>query len=80
MGIVKISEELHEEVRETSAVMARSINSQAEYWIKIGMLAEFYPDLTYAQLTRKLLTTNELPLATLKSECKADIQRQQEAC
>ncbi|MDP2548039.1 ParD-like family protein [Oceanobacter sp. 4_MG-2023] len=80
MGIVKISEELHEEIRETSAVMARSINSQAEYWIKIGMLAEFYPDLTYAQLTRKLLATNELPLATLKSECKADIQRQQEAC
>ncbi|WP_221797520.1 ParD-like family protein [Oceanobacter mangrovi] len=76
MGIVKISEQLHEEIREASTVMARSINAQAEFWIKVGMLAEFYPDLTYAQLTRKLLTSEELPLATLKTEAA----QQQEAC
>lgn len=50
MGIVKISDELHEEVRKTSAVMERSINSQAEFWIKIGRLAEQNPKLSYEQI------------------------------
>ena len=50
MGIVKISDELHEEVRKNSAVMERSINSQAEFWIKIGRLAEQNPTLTYEQI------------------------------
>ena len=50
MGIVKISDELHEEVRKTSCVMERSINSQAEFWMKIGRLAEQNPTLTYEQI------------------------------
>ncbi|WP_369855434.1 ParD-like family protein [Candidatus Thalassolituus haligoni] len=79
MGIVKISDGLHEEIRDASALMARSINAQAEFWIKMGMLAEFYPNLTYAQLTRKLLTSAELPLAALKSEFKAETRPRQEA-
>ncbi|MCD8520880.1 MAG: ParD-like family protein [Saccharospirillaceae bacterium] len=65
MGIVKISDDLHEEIRDASASMSRSINAQAEFWIKIGMLAEFYPDLTYPQLTRKLLSGKALPLKEL---------------
>ena len=40
MGIVKIDNDLHEEVRRASGVMCRSINAQAEFWIKIGRLAE----------------------------------------
>lgn len=40
MGIVKIDDELHEEARRASTVMCRSINAQAEFWMKIGMLAE----------------------------------------
>ncbi|MDK2777665.1 MAG: ParD-like family protein [Pseudomonadota bacterium] len=72
MGIVKISDELHEEIRDTSAVMARSINAQAEFWIKIGMLAEFYPELTYTQLTRKLLESPDLPLARLRADVQAE--------
>ena len=40
MGIVKIEDSLHEEARRASAVMCRSINAQAEFWMKIGMLAE----------------------------------------
>lgn len=68
MGIVKISDDLHEEIRDASAVMSRSINAQAEFWIKIGMLAEFYPDLTYPQLTRKLLSAQELPLSHVRQE------------
>ena len=50
MGIVKISDELHEEIRKASSVMVRSINAQAEYWIKIGMLAEANPSLSFSQI------------------------------
>lgn len=50
MGIVKISDELHEEIRKSSAVMIRSINAQAEYWMKIGMLAEANPNLSFSQI------------------------------
>ena len=50
MGIVKISDQLHEEVRKNSVVMERSINSQAEFWMKIGRLAEQNPSLTYEQI------------------------------
>lgn len=50
MGIVKISDHLHEEIRKASSVMVRSINAQAEYWIKIGMLAEANPTMTFTQI------------------------------
>ncbi|MBA3988783.1 ParD-like family protein [Aliidiomarina maris] len=52
MGIVKIDDELHEEIRKASSVMVRSINAQAEYWIKIGMLAEANPDMPFAEIIR----------------------------
>jgi hypothetical protein len=55
MGIVKISEELHEELRKASSVMSRSINSQAEYWIKMGMLAELNPQLSFNQIMTNLM-------------------------
>ncbi|EIK43727.1 hypothetical protein O59_003607 [Cellvibrio sp. BR] len=55
MGIVKISDELHEEIRKASSAMVRSINSQAEFWIKIGMLAETNPTLTYSEILREQL-------------------------
>jgi uridine phosphorylase len=45
MGIVKISDQLHEQLRLASAAMDRSINAQAEFWIKIGLLAELNPHL-----------------------------------
>lgn len=60
MGIVKISDELHDEIRKASGVMSRSINAQAEFWMKMGMLAEVNPDLTYTQLTKKLLETHSV--------------------
>lgn len=53
MGIVKISDVLHEEVRKNSAVMERSINSQAEFWMKIGRLAEQNPSLNYEQILER---------------------------
>ncbi len=55
MGIVKISDSLHEELRKSSKVMARSINSQAEFWVKIGMLAELNPTLTFPEIIKQQL-------------------------
>jgi len=57
MGIVKISDELHQEIRQASAAMSRSINAQAEFWIKVGALAELNPELSYNSIVRKLLST-----------------------
>ncbi|ABG14770.1 MULTISPECIES: ParD-like family protein [Yersinia pseudotuberculosis complex] len=55
MGIVKISDLMHENLRIASHAMSRSINSQAEHWLKIGMLAELYPQLSHHELARALV-------------------------
>jgi len=47
MGIVNIDEELHDQIRKASAVGCRSINAQAAFWIKIGMLCEMNPTLSF---------------------------------
>ena len=63
MGIVKIDEELHEEARRASAVMCRSTNAQAEFWMTIGMLAEANPTLTFNQIVRDQLERARAGLA-----------------
>lgn len=68
MGIVKISDELHEEVRKNSAVMERSINSQAEFWIKIGRLAEQNPKLTYEQILEQEMRQQNVTTVRLVNE------------
>ncbi|MET0250215.1 MAG: ParD-like family protein [Sphingobium sp.] len=50
MGLVKIDEALHDEARRASSVMCRSINAQAEFWMKIGMLAEANPTLSFNEI------------------------------
>jgi hypothetical protein len=55
MGIVKIDDALHEEVRRASTVMCRSINAQAEFWMKIGMLAEANPTLSFTDIVKMQL-------------------------
>jgi hypothetical protein len=55
MGIVKIAEDLHDEVRRASAVMCRSINAQAEFWMKVGMLAEANPTLSFNDIVKMQL-------------------------
>lgn len=55
MGIVKISDLMHENLRIASQAMSRSINAQAEHWLKLGMLAELYPRLTQQQLAQMLI-------------------------
>lgn len=52
MGIVKIDDDLHEEIRRASTVMCRSINAQAEFWMKIGMLAEANPTLPFTEIIK----------------------------
>jgi len=65
MGIVKISDELHEEIRTTSSVMSRSINSQAEFWMKIGRLCEMHPDKTFNELIQQELMLQRQKEASL---------------
>lgn len=62
MGIVKIDDELHEEIRRASTVMCRSINAQAEFWMKIGMLAEANPALSFTDIVRMQLERAQVPL------------------
>lgn len=63
MGIVKIDDELHEEARRASTVMCRSINAQAEYWMKIGMLAEANPALSFNEIVQMQLAAANVRLA-----------------
>lgn len=67
MGIVKISDELHEEVRKSSAVMVRSINAQAEYWIKIGMLAEANPGMPFTEIVREEMKHADVEIRQIAS-------------
>jgi hypothetical protein len=55
MGIVNIDEELHDQLRKASTVGCRSINAQATFWIKIGMLSEMNPHLTYSEIVAREL-------------------------
>jgi hypothetical protein len=61
MGIVKIDEGLHAEARRASTVMCRSINAQAEFWMKIGMLAEANPTLSFNDIVRRELDAAQDP-------------------
>lgn len=55
MGIVKLSDSMHENLRLASTALSRSINAQAEHWMRIGMLAELHPDLPHAQICQMLI-------------------------
>lgn len=60
MGIVKISDELHEAAKLMAKAMSRSINSQAEYWIRIGKLVEENPTATYSEILKILVSQASL--------------------
>ncbi len=55
MGIVKISDALHDSVRTASTALSRSINAQAEHWMRVGMMAELQPQLTYSDICQLLI-------------------------
>ncbi|MET1117040.1 MAG: ParD-like family protein [Comamonas sp.] len=62
MGIVKISDALHDSVRTASTALSRSINAQAEHWLRVGMMAELHPMLSYSDICQ-LLIQQAMPAA-----------------
>jgi hypothetical protein len=69
MGIVKISEDMHENLRISSNALSRSINAQAEHWMRIGMLAELHPNLDHADICRLLVRAELEGGLALKQLC-----------
>ncbi|WP_085698303.1 MULTISPECIES: ParD-like family protein [unclassified Pseudomonas] len=69
MGIVKISEDMHENLRISSNALSRSINAQAEHWMRIGMLAELYPDLDHHAICRLLIRAEQSGGLDLQQVC-----------
>ncbi|OHD06195.1 ParD-like family protein [Sphingopyxis sp. RIFCSPHIGHO2_12_FULL_65_19] len=55
MGIVNIDDELHDQLRKACKASGRSINAQAAFWIRIGMLCELEPGLTFYQVASREL-------------------------
>lgn len=55
MGIVNIEDALHEQLRRASKASYRSINAQAAFWIRIGMLCELHPHLTFQEIVAREL-------------------------
>lgn len=70
MGIVKISDEIHAQVRKASVALDRSLNSQAEHWLKIGMLSELYRDKTYEELRNILFESGNLSIESVLKKSK----------
>ena len=74
MGIVKISDLMHDNLRDASDALSRSINAQAEHWLRVGMLSELHPELTYGEICQLMLRsaqTGEGELSFLRPEAAA---------
>lgn len=65
MGIVKISDEIHEQLRIASKVFDRSLNAQAEHWLKIGMLCEVLGNKNYSEIRDFLFQNDDLSLENI---------------
>ena len=59
MGIVKISDLMHENLRTASDALSRSINAQAEHWMRVGMLAELHPGLCHGDICQLMLRARQ---------------------
>lgn len=71
VGIVNIEDDLHDQVRKASKVSFRSINAQAAYWIKVGMLCETNPALSFTEIIKRELSSagvSTQPLAIVKHD------------
>ncbi|MBH1965810.1 MAG: ParD-like family protein [Comamonadaceae bacterium] len=55
MGIVNIDDDLHDQLRKACTVSHRSINAQAGFWIRIGMMCEMNPDRSFQELVAQEL-------------------------
>lgn len=64
MGIVNIDDELHDQLRKASVVSCRSINAQAAFWVKVGMLCEMNPTMSFNEIVaRELKAAGVVPQA-----------------
>jgi hypothetical protein len=66
MGIVNIDDDLHEQIRKASTVSNRSINAQATFWIKIGLLCELNPKLTFHDVMTREFRDAGVDIRTVK--------------
>jgi hypothetical protein len=74
MGIVKISDLMHDNLRTASDALSRSINAQAEHWMRVGMLSELHPELTHGDICQLMLRaarTGAQELSFVKPEAAA---------
>ncbi|RZJ53510.1 MAG: hypothetical protein EON49_22735 [Acidovorax sp.] len=55
MGIVKISDQMHENLRVAGTALSRSINAQAEHWMRVGMVTEMHPELDHREICQLLV-------------------------
>jgi hypothetical protein len=55
MGIVKISDLMHENLRVVGNALSRSINAQAEHWMRVGMLTEMHPEMDHREICQLLI-------------------------
>ncbi|WP_189641507.1 TA system antitoxin ParD family protein, partial [Paramylibacter ulvae] len=53
--------------RKASTVMCRSINAQAEFWIKVGMLAETNPSMTFNEIVAQQLNKADVALPAVEA-------------
>jgi ParD-like antitoxin of type II bacterial toxin-antitoxin system len=65
MGIVSIDDDLHEQLRKATKVSCRSINAQAAYWIRIGMLCEANPTLSFTEILAREMSAAGVAMPTL---------------
>ncbi len=65
MGIVNIEDDLHEQLRRASRTSFRSINGQAAFWIRLGMLCELNPGLSLQDLVARELRAAGVETATV---------------
>lgn len=66
MGIVNIDDELHDQLRKASTVSVRSINAQAAFWLKIGMLCEMNPTLSFNEIVARELRAAGVVTQTIR--------------
>lgn len=59
MGIVKISDLMHANLRTAGNALSRSINAQAEHWMRVGMLSELHPDLNHRDISLLLIRAEQ---------------------
>ena len=74
MGIVKISDLMHDNLRDASDALSRSINSQAEHWLRVGMLSELHPELNYGDICQLMLREARAGSAAALSFVKPEVR------